>query len=109
MNSGGFDTPYLFISNKKCNNAKLHTYGFEISSLRLIYDYLTNTKEKININSNWIQRERNTVLYSAGINPWVMYLCEYFYFSEGADIANDADYTNLGVLQKLKSVFSLKD
>ena len=52
MNSGGFDTPYLFISNKKCNNAKLHTYGFEISSLRLIYDYLTNTKEKININSN---------------------------------------------------------
>ena len=39
--------------NHELLTAKLNAYGFDLSALRLIYDYLTNGKQRTKIDDNY--------------------------------------------------------
>ena len=86
--------------------AKLEAYGFQIESLRLIYDYLSNRKQRVKINesySSWSDIEYG-VPQGSILGPLLfnIHLCDLFYFLEDLDIANYADDTTLYTVQENK-------
>ena len=79
--------------------AKLEPYGFQIDALKLVYDYLSNRKQRVKLNetfSSWRDIEygvlQGSILRSLLFN---IHLCDLFYFLDILDIASYADDTTL--------------
>ena len=75
--------------------AKLHAYGFNYSSLKLIYSYLNNRFQRVKINSmysSWSQILTG-VPQGSILGPLLfnIYLIDLFFFTKGSDIVNYAD------------------
>ena len=75
--------------------AKLHAYGFDKKSLVLIYNYLSNRKQRVKVNdsySSWseilIGIPQRSIL---GPLLFTIFICDMFYSMEGFEIANYAD------------------
>ena len=74
---------------------KLEAYGFQTDALSLVYDYLSNRKQRVKINetfSCWKDIECG-VLQESILGPLLfsIHLCDFFYFLEYLDIASCAD------------------
>ena len=79
--------------------AKLEAYGFQIDALRLVYDYLSNRKQRVKLNetfSSWRDLEYG-VPQGSILGPLLfnIHLCDLLYFLDDLDIANYADDTTL--------------
>ena len=79
--------------------AKLEAYDFQIDSLRLVHDYLSNRKQRVKLNetfSSWRDIEYG-VLQGSTVGPLLfnIHLCDLFYFLDNLDIASYADDTTL--------------
>ena len=77
--------------------AKLHAYGFEIDSLRLIYSYLAGRKQRVKIDneySTW-QEILFEVPQGSILGPLLfnIYMCDLFFVVESLDIVSYADDT----------------
>ena len=86
--------------------AKLETYGFQIDALKLIYDYLSNRKQRVKINetfSSWKDIEFG-VPQGSILGPLLfnIHLCDVFYFLEDLDIASYADDTTINTVKENK-------
>ena len=77
--------------------AKLDAYGFDIKSGKLIQQYLSNRKQRVNVgnaHSSWKE-----ILYEIRqgsiLGPLILniFLCDLFYFLEGVAVASYADDT----------------
>ena len=72
--------------------AKLEAYGFQTDALNLVYDYLSNRKQRVKINetfSCWKNIEYG-VPQGSILGPLLfnIHLCDLFYFLEDLDIAS---------------------
>ena len=86
--------------------AKLEAYGSQMDALKLIYDYLSNRKQRVKMNeefSPWSNTEYG-VPQGSILGPLLfdMHLCDLFYFLEGIDIASYADDTTLYTVKESK-------
>ena len=86
--------------------AKLEAYGFQMDALKLIYDYLSNRKQRVKLNeefSPWSDIEYG-VPQGSILGPLLfnIHLCDLFYFLEGIDIASYADDTTLYTVKETK-------
>ena len=75
--------------------AKLHAYGIDINSLKILCSYLKNRKQRVrigNIYSLW-HDILTGVPQGSILGPLLfnIYLCDLFLFLKGSDIANYAD------------------
>ena len=77
--------------------AKLVAYGVEISSVRLVYDYLTNRKQRSKIGNNYSSWRdilsgvpQGSILASLLFN---IYMCDVFFLLTNMHVANYADDT----------------
>ena len=75
--------------------AKLEAYGFDRSSLKLIYSYLTNRQQRVKINNTY--SEYSIIKYGVpqgsilGPILFNIFLCDLFLIVENIDIASYAD------------------
>ena len=71
---------------------KVEAYGFQTDAVNLVYDYLSNRKQRIKINktfSCWKDIEYGVLQGSIlGALLFYIHLCEPFYFFEDLDIAS---------------------
>ena len=71
---------------------KVEAYGFQTDAVNLVYDYLSNRKQRIKINktfSSWKDIEYGVLQGSIlGALLFNIHLCELFYFLEDLDIAS---------------------
>ena len=72
--------------------AKLGAYGFQVDALRLVYDYLSNRKQRVKLNetfSSWRDIEYG-VPQGSILGPLLfnIRLCDLFYFLDDLDIAS---------------------
>ena len=86
--------------------AKLKAYGFHINALKLFHYYLSNRKQRINVNdaySTW-----KDIFYGVPqesiLGPLLfnIHLCDLFYFLEDLDIASYADDTTIYTVSEKK-------
>ena len=75
--------------------AKLYAYGFDKRSLMLIYNYLSNCKQRVKVNdsySSWSEILFGVPQVSI-LRPLLfnIFICDMFYFTEDFKIANYAD------------------
>ena len=71
--------------------AKLEAYGFQIDGLRLVYDYMSNRKQRVKLNIEY-GVPQGSILGPLLFN---IHLCDLFYFLDNFDIASYADDTTL--------------
>ena len=75
--------------------AKLHAYGFNYLSLKLIYSYLKNRLQRVKINSMYSSWSEILTGVPQGsiLGPLLfnIYLIDLFFFTKGSDIVNYAD------------------
>ena len=75
--------------------AKLEAYGFNEKSLKLIYNYLSNRKQRVKINDSYSSWRE--ILYGVPqgsiLGPLLfnIFICDMFYFLENYELANYAD------------------
>ena len=86
--------------------AKLEAYGFQTDALNLVYDYLSNRKQRVKINetfSCWKNIEYG-VPQGSILGPLLfnIHLCDLFYFLEDLDIASYADDTTIYTVKENK-------
>ena len=86
--------------------AKLEAYGFQIDTLRLVHDYLSNRKQRLKLNENfssWRDKEYG-VPQGSILGPLLfnICLCDLFYFLDNLDIASYADDTTLYTIKENK-------
>ena len=79
--------------------AKLEAFGFDIKSVKLFQQYLSNRKQGVTV-GNTYSLWKEFLWNSTGIDPWPSYfqhlffnLCDLFYFLERAAVASYADDT----------------
>ena len=74
---------------------KLHAYGFDKRSLVLIYNYLSNRKQRVKVNDSYSSGSEILFGVPQGsiLGPLLfnIFICEMFYFMEGFEMANYAD------------------
>ena len=76
--------------------ANLETCGFQMDTLKLVYDYLLNRKQRVKINeafSSWKEVEHGVPQGS---------ICDLFYFFEDLDIASYADEITIYTVKENK-------
>ena len=75
--------------------AKLHAYGFDIPSLKLISSYLSNRKQRVKINDKFSSEEEIILGVPQGsiLGPLLfnIFLCDLFLFANDTDIRNYQD------------------
>ena len=85
---------------------KLESYGFHIDALKLIQNYLSNRKKRVEINdtySSW-----KDIFYGVPqgsiLGPLLfnIHLCDLFYFLKDLDIASHADDTTIYTVNEKK-------
>ena len=84
--------------------AKLDAYGFDIKSGKLIQQYLSNRKQRVNVDN--AQSSWKEILYQIPQGPVLdplifnIFLCDLFYFLEEVAVASYADDTTLCTTNK---------
>ena len=76
--------------------AKLVAYGVEILSVRLIYDYLTDRKQRTNIGNNYSSWKNIPAGVPQGsiLRPLLyIYICDMFFLLKDIHVANYTDDT----------------
>ena len=91
--------------------AKLHPYGFNRDSLKLINDYLSNRWQRTKINkifSSWAELVQGVPQGSVlGLLLFNIYLNDLFYLAESTEVCNSADDTTFFACDKgLKTLIS---
>ena len=81
--------------------AKLEAYGFSRSALKLVYDYLSNRKQRVKVNgsfSSW-QESIKGVPQGSVLGPLLfnVFINDLFFLVEETDICNYADDTTIYV------------
>ena len=75
--------------------AKLHAYGVDIPSLKLLHSYLTKRKQRVKLNGTYNSWSKVLfgVLQGSRIGPLLfnIFPCDLFQFFPDVDIANYAD------------------
>ena len=84
----------------------MEAYGFQIDALKLIYNYLSNRKQRVKINetfSSWKDIEFG-VPQGSILGPLLFntHLCDLFYFLEDLDFASYADDTTIYTVKENK-------
>ena len=85
---------------------KLEAYGFQTDALNLVYEYLSNRKQRVKINetfSSWKDIEYG-VPQGSILGPLLFntHLCDLFYFLEDLDIASKTDDTTIYTVKENK-------
>ena len=70
--------------------AKLDAYGFDIKSVKLIQQYLSNRKQRVKVGNHTVHG--NKFFYGIPL-IFNIFLCDLFYFLEGVSVASYADDT----------------
>ena len=86
--------------------AKLEAYGFQTDALNLVYDYLSNRKQRVKTNetfSCWKDAEYG-VPQGSILGPLLfnIHLCDLFHFLEDIDFASYADDTTIYTVKENK-------
>ena len=89
--------------------AKLIAYGVEISSLRLIYDYLINRKQRTKIGYNYSSYRDiiSRVRHASILGPVVfnIYICDMFFLFTDMHVGSYADDTSPYIYVENQSIF----
>ena len=77
--------------------AKFDAYGFDIKSVKLIQQYLSNRKQRVKVGNAYSSRKEIFYGIPQGLilGPLIfnIFLCDLFYFLEGVALANYIDDT----------------
>ena len=81
--------------------AKLHAYGFSRDSLKLIYNYLKERKQRVKINAEYSSREEilKGIPQGSILGPLLfnIFINDLFFFVEVSEVCNYADDNSLTV------------
>ena len=91
--------------------AKLEAYGFSRSALKLVYDYLSNRKQRVKINGSFSSWQESIKCVSQGsvVGPLLfnVFINDLFFLVEETEICNYADDTTIYVCgHKLEHIVS---